>query len=109
MKFGLPKSKKSIAKTLLRSYVAVILVCTVVISIIAVRYESIIREESSNLSQYLFSSVSKSVNWALDDIQTLNAQIAKDKSIQSIINAAATASIASAIVFDAFSTAFTAS
>lgn len=85
VKFGLPKSKKSIAKTLLLSYTAVILVCTVVISIIAVRYENIIREENVNLSQYLYSGVSKSVNWALNDIQTINAQIANDKSIQSIV------------------------
>lgn len=85
MKFVLPKSKKSVAKTLLLSYTAVILVCMVVISIITIRYENIIREENENLSHYLFSSVSKSVRWALDDIQKLNLQIAEDKSIQSIV------------------------
>lgn len=85
MKLVLPKNKKSVAKTLLLSYAAVILVCLMVIFVIMFRYENIIRKENENLSNYFFSSVSQSVRWALDDIQKLNIQIKEDASIQSII------------------------
>lgn len=76
--------KKTIAKTLILSYVAVILICMIVVGFVTYRYERILREENENLSYYLFKGVSQSVREILYDIRGLNRQIVDDPSIQSI-------------------------
>ncbi len=69
------KTKKTFAKTLLVSYVSIALICTVVLGMITLRYESFVRQENEKLNQYLFTAVSQSVNETLSDIRSLKVKI----------------------------------
>lgn len=76
--------KKSATKTLLFSYIGIVLVCMIAIGFISFRYESIIKEENENLSRHLFAGVSQSVREAMNDIRAVNRQIVGDAALQTI-------------------------
>ena len=76
--------KKSATKTLLFSYIGIVLVCMMAIGFISFRYESIIKEENENLSRHLFAGVSQSVRETMNDIRVVNKQIVGDSELQTV-------------------------
>lgn len=86
MKRGLLRKKKSVAQAMMISYIAIILICVSVIVLISIQYEKALREETENMSGYLFSGVSQSVREVLFDIRELNGQLVEDSDIQFVVN-----------------------
>ncbi len=76
--------KKSVTKTLLFSYIGIVLVCMIAIGFISFRYESIIKEENENLSRHLFAGLSQSVHETMSDIRVVNRQIVSDSELQTV-------------------------
>lgn len=86
MEKSLLNKKKSVARAMLLSYIAVILICMSVIVLISMQYERVLREETENMSRYLFSGVSQSVREVLLDIRELNEQLISNSDIRFVVN-----------------------